>query len=116
MANMGSTGTVNISKAMMDAAVQAIDNYQSTVTGLNGRLQTEIEGLIPSSFSGSAANGFMTFYTNNISPNVGENLTKMLDTLKEICNSVKAQIPGDEQGVDEQLGQGNQNPGGSAGN
>ena len=116
MANMGSTGTVNISKAMMDAAVQAIDNYQSTVTGLNGRLQTEIEGLIPSSFLGSAANGLMTFYTNNISPNVGENLTKMLDTLKEICNSVKAQIPGDEQGVDEQLGQGNQNPGGSAGN
>lgn len=116
MANMGSTGTVNISKAMMDAAVQAIDNYQTTITGLNGGLQAEIDGLIPSSFSGSAATGFKAFYETNIVPNVGDNLTKMLESLKNICNSVKAQIPGEEQGVDEQLGQGNQNPGGSAGN
>ena len=40
----------------------------------------------------------------------------MLDSLKSICDSVKAQIPGEEQGVDEQLGQGNQNPGGTTGN
>lgn len=116
MANMGSTGTVNISKSMMDAAVQAINDYQTAITGLNGRLQAEIDGLIPSSFSGSAAQGFKTFYDNNIFPNTGENLTKMLDSLKSICDSVKAQIPGDDQGVDEQLGQGNQNPGGAAGN
>ena len=32
MANMGSTGTVNISKAMMDAAVQAISDYQNLST------------------------------------------------------------------------------------
>lgn len=116
MANMGSTGTVNISKAMMDAAVQAINDYQTAITGLNGRLQSEIDGLIPSSFSGSAAQGFHDFYENNICPNVGENLTKMLGSLKDICDSVKAQIPGDEQGVDEQLGQGNKNPGSSAAN
>ena len=116
MANMGSTGTVNISQAMMGAAGQAIDTYQSAISGLNGRLQSEIDGLIPSSFSGSAAQGFKAFYDNNIFPNIGENLTKMLDSLKSICDSVKAQIPGEEQGVDEQLGQGNQNPGGTTGN
>ena len=116
MANMGSTGTVNISQAMMVAAVQAIDTYQSAISGLNGRLQSEIDGLIPSSFSGSAAQGFKAFYDNNIFPNIGENLTKMLDSLKSICDSVKAQIPCEEQGVDEQLGQGNQNPGGTTGN
>lgn len=43
MANMGSTGTVNISKAMMDAAVQAISDYQTAITGLNGRLQAEVD-------------------------------------------------------------------------
>lgn len=32
MANMGSTGTVNISQAMMVAAVQAIDTYQSAIS------------------------------------------------------------------------------------
>ena len=63
-----------------------------------------------------AAQGFKAFYDNNIFPNIGENLTKMLDSLKSICDSVKAQIPGEEQGVDEQLGQGNQNPGGTTGN
>ena len=116
MAKMGSTGTVNITKAMMDSAVQAITDYQTTITNLNGRLQTEIDGLIPSSFSGSAAQGFKAFYENNIVPNNGENLTKMLDSLKGICDSVKAQIPGEEQGVDEQLGQGNQNSGSSSSN
>jgi len=116
MANMGTTGTVNISKAMMDNAVKAIDDYQTAVTGLNGKLQSEIDGLIPSGFSGSAAQGFKAFYDNNIVPNVGVNLTKMLDSLKGICTSVKDQIPGEEQGVDEQLGQGNQNLGGAAEN
>lgn len=116
MANMGSTGTINITKAMMDNAIQAIDDYQSSVTAINGKLQTEIDNLIPTSFSGSAATGFKTFYDNQIVPNVGENLTNMLNSLKSICESVKAQIPGDDQGVDDQLGQGNQNPGGAAAN
>lgn len=31
MANMGSTGTVNITHAMIDAAKQAISEYQATV-------------------------------------------------------------------------------------
>lgn len=116
MANMGTTGTVNISKAMMDNAVKAIDDYQTAITNLNAKLKTEIDGLIPGSFSGSAADGFKAFYDENIVPNVGENLTKMLDSLKGICNSIKAQIPGDEQGVDDQLGKGNRNPGSTAGN
>lgn len=116
MANMGSTGTVNITHAMMDAAVQAISNYQTAINGLNGELKAEIDGLIPSSFSGSAAQGFKAFFDNNICPNTGENLTKMLDSLKSICDAIKAQIPGDTDGVDDQLGQGNQNPGGAAAN
>ena len=116
MAGMGQTGVVNITKAMMEAAIQAIDDYQAAITNLNARLGTEIDGLIPSSFSGSAATGFKTFYDSNIVPNTGEKLTKMLDSLRGICESVKTQIPGEDQGVDEQLGHGNQNPGGSASN
>ena len=108
MANMGSTGTVNITKAMMDAAIKAVDDYQSQVTGINSELQSEIDGLIPSSFSGAAANGFKAFYDTSILPNVTDNLTKMLDSLK-------MQIPGDDQGVDDQLGQGNQNSGSAQG-
>ena len=55
------------------------------------------------------------FYDKSILPNVTDNLTKMLDSLKEICNTIKMQIPGDDQGVDDQLGQGNQNSGSAQG-
>lgn len=112
MANMGTTGTINITNDMMTAAAKAVEDYQTTITSLNTQLQTEMDNLIPTNFSGSAANGFKYFYDNSIAPNAGENLTKMLEALTGICDAVKAQIPGDEQGVDEQLGQGNQNPGG----
>ena len=114
MANMGSTGTVNITHAMLEAAKQAISNYQETITGLNGELQSEIDGLIPGNFSGSAANGFKAFYETNIQPNVTDGLTKMLQALDGICDNVKSYIPGEEQGVDDQLGQGNQGAGAQA--
>lgn len=114
MANMGSTGTVNITHAMIDAAKQAISEYQATVNGLNGELQSEIDGLIPGNFSGSAANGFKAFYDTNIQPNVTDGLTKMLESLTGICDTVKSYIPGEEQGVDDQLGQGNQGAGAQA--
>ena len=44
-------------------------------------------------------------------PNTGENLTKMLKSLKTICETVKKQIPGDTEGVDDKLGTGNTNAG-----
>ena len=111
MASMGSTGTINITKDMMEKAISAIDTYQTTITSLNTQLTSEIDGIIPSSFSGSAATGFKTFYTKNIEPNTGENLTKMLGSLKTICETVKKQIPGDSEGVDDKLGDGNSNAG-----
>ena len=112
MANMGTTGTVNVTKQMMSDAAQAISDYQETINGLNTELKMEIDGLIPSSFSGSAANGYKTFYQKSVEPNITDGLKGMLTSLTNICDSVKAQIPGEEQGVDDQLGQGNQNPGG----
>ena len=50
MANMGSTGTVNITKAMMDAAIKAVDDYQSQVTGINSELQSELTDLFQAVF------------------------------------------------------------------
>lgn len=114
MPNMGTTGTVNISKSMMESAVNAIEDYRTAVAGLNTELSGVVSGLIPSSFSGAAAQGFKDFYDDNVAVNVGENLTKMLDSLKEICETIKNQIPGEDQGVDDQLGQGNKNPGAQA--
>ena len=107
MPNMGTTGTVNITASMMDAAIAAIADYQEQIKSLNTQLSNEVTGLIPSSFSGAAATGFETFFNNSILPNCTTNLTNMLDSLTQICTSIKNAIPGIDQGVDEQLGQGN---------
>ena len=103
MAGMGKTGTVNITPEMMDAAVKAITEYRTTTGTLHTSVETEVSNLISSD---SASKGFENFYTNNISKATGESLTKILDTLEQICNSIKSAIP-DTEGVDEQLGTAN---------
>ncbi len=114
MANMGSTGTVNVKAEMMVNAIAAIDTYQSTINSINASLKKEIEGLIPNSFSGSAANGYKEFFENSIYPNITTNLTSMLESLKSICESIKKNIPEVKEGVDDQLGDGNKSAGNAA--
>lgn len=114
MAVMGTEGQINITKDMMKNAVEAIDAYQKAINGYNSELETEITGLIPTNFSGSAATGFKHFYDNQVKPNIETNLTSMLNSLKGVCNTISKQIPGDSEGVDDKLGEGNKNPGKSA--
>ena len=112
MATMGQPGTINITQEMMDNAIRAIADYQQSVTSINKELEGVITALItPSTFSGNAANGFNSFYEDNIKINVEENLTNMLKALTEICETIKKQIPGNEEGVDDQLGSGNRGAG-----
>ena len=96
MANMGTTGTINITKDMMDKAITAIDTYQATITNLNTELLAEIDGLIPSSFSGSAAPGFKTFYTSVdtevVDDKLGTLITYSLKSLDNIYDEMKWQI------------------------
>jgi uncharacterized protein YukE len=106
MAGMGTTGTVNITPEMMDAAVKAISEYRSSTQALYKSVDTEVNNLTAKDFTGSASTGFVTFYTNNIEPVTGKSLTDILDTLESICNSIKSAIP-DTEGVDEQLGAAN---------
>lgn len=106
MAGMGSTGTVNITPEMMDAALSAISAYRETTTTLHSSVESEVTNLTSNDFTGSAASGFFNFYTNNIAPATGKSLTGALDSLEEICKSIKAAIP-DTDGVDEQLGTAN---------
>lgn len=113
MAKMGTTGTVNVTIEMMQNALSALEEYEATTQSLYTRLNTEVNNLIPGSFSGSAASGFQAFYTNSIEPVTGKALTDIIATLRNIFESIQKQIPGMEQGVDEQLGQGNNNAGGS---
>ena len=104
--SMGSTGTVNVSPEMMNNALAAIEEYRTTTGKLHQDLADSVNGMIPSSFSGSAATGFKNFYDNKIDPLAGENLTKLLDALRDICDGILKAIPA-EDGVDEALAQGN---------
>ncbi len=106
MSGMGSTGTVNITPEMMDDAVKAITNYRTTTETLHTSISTEVTNLTAKDFTGSASTGFVSFYTNSIAPATGKSLTDVLNTLEQICNSIKSAIP-DVDGVDEQLGAAN---------
>ncbi len=106
MAGMGTTGTINVSPEMMDEAIKAIAAYRTTAESLNSSVQTEVETLTSHDFTGSAAEGFKAFHQNNILPATGNGVTELLNTLEEICKSIKATIP-DSEGVDEQLGTAN---------
>jgi uncharacterized protein YukE len=99
---MGSTGTVNITPEMMQNALAAVEDYRTKSANLNKELGETVENLIPANFSGSAADGFKFFYTSKIEPAVGEELTKLLNTLKDMFDATLKAIPGD-QGIDEQL-------------
>ena len=102
MAGMGTTGTVNITPEMMDKAVQAIKTYRSEAERLHSSVETEVTNLTNKDFTGSASTGFLNFYTSKIKPATGKSLTDILETLEQICNSIKSAIP-DTDGVDEQL-------------
>lgn len=105
--SMGSTGTVNMTAKMISDIKAAVEEYRSKTNSLAESLDGEVNGLIPANFSGAAADGFKLFYTNNITPVIGENLTSLLDTIDEIAQGILDGIPG-ASGIDDQLGEGNQ--------
>ena len=103
---MGQTGTVNITPEMMKNALSVIEDYRTKTDNLHNQLSEEVAGLIPGSFSGSAAEGFKYFYTEKIDPAVGEGLTQLLNALHDMCQGILEAIP-DNDGLDDQLGEGN---------
>lgn len=100
---MGNTGTVNITPEMMKNALSAIEDYRTATNSIYEKLNGTVTGLIPSNFSGSAAQGFSDFFTDKITPVATDGLKNMLDALQSICQGTLEAIP-DANGVDEQLG------------
>ena len=107
---MGTTGTVNITPEMMRSALKVIEGYRTTTTNYHTELGNTVTGLIPSSFSGAAADGFKAFYDKNIEPATGEGLTKLLDALQQIVEETLKAIP-DTDGLDDKLAEGNKGTG-----
>lgn len=104
---MGNTGTVNISAKMMTDVKEAVSDYRSKAASLKGQLESEINGLVGSSFVGEAATAFKDgFYTKNILPVIGEGLENLLKAIDDIAENILNSIPGG-QGIDEQLAEGN---------
>ena len=103
---MGITGTVNITQKMMTDIKDAVSEYRGKAKALEERLDSEITGLIPNSFSGAAADGFKYFYTKNIVPANGEGLENLLKAIDDIAQGTLDAIPGGN-GLDDQLADGN---------
>jgi len=107
---MGSTGTVNITPEMMRNALNVIEEYKTKTNSLHTQLTDAVTSLIPGSFSGSAAEGYMAFFNSSIEPAVGEGLTNLLKALEDIVQGTLEAIP-DTDGLDDQLGEGNKGSG-----
>lgn len=103
---MGSTGTVNITVKMMTDIKDAVSDYRGKTNALKEQLDSEVNGLVGSSFVGEAANGFKDFYTKNIVPANGEGLEKLLNAIDEIAQGALDALPGGN-GLDDQLAEGN---------
>lgn len=102
---MGSSGTIDVSPEMIKNAIDAIEEYRKAANEQNGTLSETVSGIVGSSFVGSAATAFQGFYTNKISKLFEDDLAKMLDALRQMCEGIQSAIP-DAQGVDEQLAAG----------
>lgn len=105
---MGSTGTINITKKMMDDIIQAVEDYQAKTSALAGQLDSVVTGLIPSNFEGAAANGFKAFYDKTFTAEDGVNkgLENLLNTIRQMAEETSKAIP-DSNGLDDQLAEGN---------
>lgn len=103
---MGSTGTVNITVKMMTDIKDAVDAYRTKADSLAAELQEEVTRLLSENFSGAAAEGFKSFYENNILPANKDGLTNLLKAIDDIAQSTLDAIPGGG-GLDDQLGEGN---------
>jgi uncharacterized protein YukE len=108
--SMGNTGTVNMTPEMLRNALTAVEDYQGIAAGLHTRLGEAVTSLVPSSFSGSAADGFKYFYDNNIATvtDTAESgtLGQILKALRSILEETLKAIP-DANGLDDELGDGN---------
>ncbi|MBS5935272.1 Proteins of 100 residues with WXG [Anaerosporobacter mobilis DSM 15930] len=104
---MGKTSTVNITPEMMNNALNVISDYRKKTVDLHTQLSDTVATLIPSNFSGNAADGFKIFYENKIEPAVGEGLTNLLDSLQKMCEGILQAIPQDSVGLDDQLAEEN---------
>lgn len=107
MSEMGKTGAIVMKKEMLTNAISAITTYQNTIAKLNVELGSIITGLGESQWSGDAASAYKTFCTNSIEENLGENFTKMLNSLKTACEGIRDAIPADSTGVDSKLAENN---------
>lgn len=96
------TGRIYITLEMMDHAIEAIERFRSSTRELHSCVESEVTTLISSDFIGSAADGFVNFYRNNIECATGSNLSDILDSLEQICQSIRDVILL-ENGIDEQL-------------
>ena len=109
---MGSTGTVNVTPEMINSAISAIEEYETTVKSLYSNLESTMSELIPGNFSGSAAQGFKQFFDENITKLADANdestaVAQIIKLLKEIVNGISDAIPKDNDGLDDQLAEQN---------
>ena len=107
---MSKDNTSALKSVDVEKAKEAIDTYITTATQNFSNLQSLINSLTSKEFTGDAANGFKTFFTNKITPILTTNLTdpgqSLTASLKTMLDNIKTNLL---DTVDKQLGDQNAN-------
>ncbi len=96
-----------LTKANINQAVDAVNNYVSSANGLFDQLQEIVNALTSTDFIGDASNGYKQFFTAQVTPALTTNLTSLTDGIKSMMESIGTQLL---DTVDVKLGEVNQNP------
>lgn len=102
---MSKGNTSALKSVDVENAKKAIDTYITTATQQFEALKSLIDTLTSAEFTGDAANGFKTFFTNKITPVLTTNLTdpgqSLTASLKTMLDNIKTNLL---DTVDKQLG------------
>ena len=101
-----------LTHAIISSAIEKVDSYAASATGLYDELNGVITNLVSANFNGDAANGYSAFYNEKVVPAITENLTNpgssLTASIKSMLESIQTQLM---DTVDPQLGDNNRNPG-----
>ena len=87
---MSDTNRTVLTSAIITNAKSAIDTYITTATAIKAELDGLIKDLTTNHFTGSASNGYNTFYTTKFVPAISTNLTDPGSSNRKCTRSLTA--------------------------
>ena len=91
-------------------AISAVEAYEQTSSGIYESFQGTMSNLTGANWNGDGSDGCMHFFNSTVTPALTEGVGSMSKAIKDILSSIQDTLLDQ---LDPQLGEANQNPGGT---